>query len=288
MASRAGRAYTVGPALSDALRSCRSLHERGIRSTVCFWNRDGAEPAETARRYVDTIDAVGDESLDAVVSLKAPALHFSSVLVQSLLDQARDRHVALRFDSLGPETADATFDLLRLLASEASGVSCTIPGRWKRSLEDADRALGLGLGVRVVKGQWADVDDPRRDLRAGFLSVIDRIAGRARLAAVATHDAGLARTALRRLRAAGTPCELELLFGLPFRDAIAVAQEEGLPVRVYLPYGHGSLPYAMRQVRQQPAFAWRIFRDLIGPRRRLPAFEATPAGSNPRQHLSRS
>lgn len=280
VAEQAGRAYIVGPELSDAIRACRALDERGIRSTIGFWNRDDADKADTARRYADTIDAVGAKPFDALVSVKAPSLGFSAVLFRSLMERARDGQVVLRFDSLGPETADPTFDLVGDLVGGPPGMGCTLPGRWRRSLDDADRAIDLGLHIRIVKGQWPDVHGPEIDPRAGFLHLIDRIAGRARRAAVATHDAGLAREALRRLRAAGTPCELELLFGLPFRDVMAVAEADGVPVRVYLPYGHGSLPYAMRQVRQNPGIAWRIIRDLVGPPRRLPDFAPTTRASN--------
>jgi proline dehydrogenase len=142
-------------------------------------------------------------------------------------------------------------------------LGCAIPGRWQRSLRDVDRVVELGAQVRVVKGQWADPEHPEIDLREGFLAVVDRLAGRARHVAVATHDAPLARAALGRLIDAGTPCELELLFGLPMRGARQVAQDLGVRTRVYVPYGASWVPYALRWVRQNPRVLWWVLADSL-------------------------
>ena len=126
------------------------------------------------------------------------------------------------------------------------------------------------MRVRVVKGQWADVVKPEVELREGFLAVVDRLAGRARHVAVATHDAWLAKEALGRLLKAKTPCELELLYGLPMGPALAAAREAGVPVRIYLPYGHGWLPYSISQVYKNPKILWWVLRDLWA--NRVPRF----------------
>lgn len=269
LAERAGRAYTVGPDLGDALQAFRSLGIRKFRGTLCYWNGHLDTPREIANRYAMSIDAVGAERLDCRVAMKAPPLQFSRDLFRDLLESAHRQGVGIQFDSLAPEAADPTFALIRELTPIHDMVGCTLPGRWRRSMADADRAVDLGLGVRVVKGQWADAPEPGIDPRVGFLAIIDRLAGRARHVAVATHDPALAHEALARLRAAHTPCELELLVGLPVRDAIDVAKAEGVPVRIYLPYGHGSPPYAMRHATRNPRIAWWILRDLCRPTRSM-------------------
>ena len=162
-----------------------------------------------------------------------------------------------------PEVADQTLSLIADALESYPKLGCTLPGRWRRSLLDADRAVKLRLNVRVVKGQWVDPDEPNLDPAAGFLAVIDRLAGQASHVAVATHDPQLAGEGLRRLLAAGTSCEVELLFGLPMRRAIRVAREAGVPVRVYVPYGHAWLPYLLSQARQHPRVVWWLFQDLL-------------------------
>jgi proline dehydrogenase len=80
---------------------------------------------------------------------------------------------------------------------------------------------------------------------------------------VATHDPPLAREALRRLHAAGTSCELELLFGLPMNAVMEVAKEQGVSVRLYVPYGEAYMPYALSQARKNPKILGWFIRDIL-------------------------
>src|SRR5207247_2008647 len=131
-------------------------------------------------------------------------------------------------------------------------IGVTLPGGWRRSLEDAELAIEHGLRVRVARGEWPDPGEPGLDAAAGCLALIDRLAGRAVHVSVATHDAELAREAVRRLAAADTPHDIELLLGLPFGPSVEVAGEAGLTVRVYVPYGYPSLRYGLRYLARNP------------------------------------
>ena len=113
----------------------------------------------------------------------------------------------------------------------------------------------------MVKGQWAG--EPDLPLHSGFLAVVDRLAGRVPAVGVATHDWRLASEAITRLRNAGTPCELELLYGLPLVRAAAVARRLETPVRIYVPYGRGWLPYALSRAFSSPRTVARLARDLV-------------------------
>lgn len=263
LAERAARSYTAGPELADGVQVCHSLVRLGMATTICFWNGEGDSPRQTADAYLAALDALAREKLNCSLSVKAPPLDFSRDLLDEILGRARQGGVIVHFDSLSPEAADQTFSLIADALERYPKLGCTLPGRWRRSLQDADRAVELRLNVRVVKGQWVDPDEPNIDPAAGFLAVIDRLAGQASHVAVATHDPLLAGEALRRLLAAGTSCEVELLFGLPMRRAIRVAREAGVPVRVYVPYGHAWLPYLLSQARQHPHVVWWLCRDLL-------------------------
>jgi proline dehydrogenase len=256
-----GRSYIVGSRLEDALQGCYRLAPTRT-ATICYWNSGEESPQQVASAYLNAIDALATENLDGYVSIKAPALWFDRPLFAQVLERGRSQGVRLHFDSLGPEAADATFAMIAEALPHHPDLGCTLPGRWRRSLDDADWAAQRSLRVRVVKGQWPDTVKPEMDFRQGFLAVIDRLAGRARHVAVATHDATLAEEALKRLLKTKTSCELELLYGLPMGPASRVAQAAGVNIRVYLPYGHGWLPYSISQVYQNPKILWWTFRDL--------------------------
>ena len=266
-AARAARSYVAGTELDDAIATGRRLAERGYAITSCYWDGEDDDRKGVADVYARTGTALAESGLDAYLSVKAPAIGYDRALAAEALG-ATGAQMRVHFDSLAPDAQTPTLDLIASLADSLPDAGCTLPGRWARSVDDADRAVELGLAVRVVKGQWAhDAGDP--DPGAGFLAVIDALAGRARHVAVATHDTDLLGQALERLAAAGTPHEAELLYGLPIRPASAVTRRAGTPVRLYVPYGSAWLPYAFAAARREPRKLWWLARDAALGRRRL-------------------
>jgi proline dehydrogenase len=270
LATRAARSYIAGPALEDALRVVSNLAGRGFATTLGFWDGEGDTPAGVAQEYLAAVDSLSQTQYDSYVSIKFPALADSQELLAEVLKKAAAGRQRIHFDSLAPEAADATWSAA-VEAAQSGGmtISCSLPGRWRRSLDDAHAAVAAGIIPRVVKGQWADPTCQETDLRRGFLRVVEQLAGRAPHVAIASHDAPLAREAVRTLRAAGTACELELLYGLPEKASLAVAEQEGVPVRFYVPYGKAYLPYCLGQAQRQPSLLWWLLRDSLLPARRL-------------------
>jgi proline dehydrogenase len=260
---RASRGYVSGETLDDALRTAGELHGRGYRATLAYWDAPGDDPAQVMAAHVRAAEQLAGRGLSGYLSIKAPSFGFDRALYRMLLERARALEVPLHFDSLGYETVDETFTLVdEHTAPPRRDVGVTLPGRWKRSAADAARSVGLGVSVRVVKGQWPDPLEPDGDMRRGFLSVVEALAGDCRLVRVATHDAELAGSAIGLLREAGTRCELELLYGLPTRQVVPIARSLDVPVRVYVPFGHGWLPYAMSNLRR-PRVLWWLCRDAV-------------------------
>ena len=177
----------------------------------------------------------------------------------------------MHFDSLEPDGVDRSLALAEEGLRLGGRIGFTLPGRWRRSRADAQRLIELAVPVRVVKGERteqglpAPVGTARRD---DFLGVVDVVAGRAPLVAVATHDAVLARSALERLRAAATPAELELLYAFPFEPALSVARELSVPVRAYVGFGYPWLPYGLRDLRQGRVLGWFVRDVALGRRAR--------------------
>ncbi len=260
---RAARSYIAGPELGDALAMARALRARGTASTIAFWDEDGAAPGDVLNACLESARALGAEGLDCYLSVKAPSVQYSAEALQQVIDICECNKTRLHFDALGFDSADPTRTLLAALLPRYANISFTLPGRWARSVEDADWAVKHGIGVRVVKGQWADPGMPERDPHKGFLEVIERLAGGTRSVAVGTHNPTLAAPALERLMKAGTPCELELLFGLPSKAVLNIAAAMGVRTRVYVPYGYGWLPYSLSQARKNPRIFWWMLKDAM-------------------------
>lgn len=276
----AGLLFIRGSRLSDAIRTSGRLRARGRSTTLGYFNADNEAPRAVADATLSAVDALAALGTGGYLSIKAPALGYDSGLIGEIVDRAARGGIGVHFDSHATEQAEPTFAAMASAlarpspagaapeagqAAPAPGWSfgCTLPGRWSRSLSDADRAVELGLRVRVVKGQWVDPSAPDIDPRAGFLAVIDRLAGRARSVAVASHDPPLAEEALRRLARTATPHELELLLGLPMQAALRMARKTNATVRVYVPFGVSWLPYALEQFQKRPGIAWWAVRDAM-------------------------
>jgi CelD/BcsL family acetyltransferase involved in cellulose biosynthesis len=269
---RVARRYIAGESLGDALRVADRLAEEGTAATIGYWDSASDSPREVTDLYLAALDDLGARGRGEYLSIKLPALEFSADLFGEVVGRGTTHGVQVHLDSLGPETVERTLaavdDALR--TAPATSLGLTLPGRWERSVRDADWACERGLPVRVVKGEWPDPAEPHRDLRAGYLAVIDRLCGRAAHVAVATHDPWLAAEALGRLRDAGTPCRLELLYGLPMDESVRQARELGVAVRVYVPYGQAFLPYAISHLGRNPRLALWLARDLARSLRREP------------------
>lgn len=262
LVDRAARSYVAGPELSDAIRFAQSIENNGLSSTLAYWNDTGEDPARVCAAHIAAIDGAADAGLKTYVSIKAPALSMSPDYTGALAGRCRARNLGLHFDSLHSEHQAGTFELIERLMPTGVTPGCTLPGRFLRSHDDAELAIAGRYRVRVVKGQWADPQhaiDPRQ----GFVSLVERLAGRAAFVAVATHDPALAEEALAKLIARGTPVELELLLGLPVHGAREVARRLQVPVRIYIPYGYAWLPYSLRAVRGNPRILFWIVQDAV-------------------------
>lgn len=259
---RASRHYVAGPGLEDAQHLSGYLAGQGYWIAQGYWDGAGDTPQGVRDLYLGALEQLARLGGDNYLSLKIPALGFDPELYEPVLAQSRRLGVGLHFDSLAPEHAGRIDRFIRERhAGALTGIGCTLPGRWRRSVADAEAACDLGLTVRVVKGQWED-PERRIDPRAGCMQLIARLAGRAPCVRVATHDMPLARAALRRLRAHDTRCELELLYGLPqVPELVALAMEMAVPVRIYVAFGHACLPYALSSLRKNPATVLKLLKE---------------------------
>jgi proline dehydrogenase len=260
VARRAARRYVPGPLLADALAVRADAHRRSLTTTLGYWDGSSDDPSAVELQATRAIEALAGEG-DAELSLKLPALGLDPARVERIATAARAASVRLHCDSHGTDTQDA---MIELACACRPPLGVTLPARWQRSPDDAERAIAGGARVRVVKGQWADGSRQAGDVRMRFLELVDQLAGRAALVAVATHDARLAELAARRLEAADTAFELQVLYGLPAREVEAVARMRNATVRLYVPYGSAYLPYALRTAWRNPRTIAHLGRDLVG------------------------
>lgn len=253
---------TTSPATPPAFNLADAVAEAGqqarwqMASTIGYFGASHECPRAVADMCLATIPQLARLDPVGTLSLRAAGLGGDESLWQEILHCAADHGVTVQLDTQSPEGVDATLALAEAGLRLHRAIGVTLPGRWLRSRADADRAVELGLRLRIVKGRRPDPQRPQFDEGVGFLGLISRIAGKTPFVSVGTHDAALARSAATRLKSAGTPCELELLLGLPRQGALLAARDLKLPVRVYVPFGAAWAPYTPGQAARRTPTSW--------------------------------
>jgi len=257
------RAYSAGPTPEDAVRTAAWLAGMGYGTIVGYMHKDNEDPRVVLRTTLASLEALAAKRLDCYVSIKAPALGMDRRRIAEIVKSGQAKGIRIHFDAMAATDVDRTFSVVEEMQALHGNLGFTLPGRWKRSTEDVERVVDLGVKVRVIKGEWADRKERERDAREGFLGIVDRLAGRVPEVGVATHNPMLARKAVRRLRAAGTPCEIEVVRGYPIHRVLPVAIQEDVPMRAYVPYGNVAFPYTWEQVLRRPRIALWVTRDVF-------------------------
>lgn len=260
---RLGRLLPAPDARSVA-RLARRLERRGIGVTTGYIPGPDAEPAAVAAKNIAAIALLASQGGAPYLSAKLPTLAFDEPAFAAIAQAASTAAMPLLFDAHALKDAEPIHGYLAALLPEQPGTGCVLPARWRRSLDDAARLRDTTARLRLVKGEWADPDWPDCDMDHAYRALVETLAGRTAPVSVATHKPELADHALRTLRAAGTPCELEQLRGLPMRRTMAIARAQGVPVRVYIPFGEGWWPYALDKALARPYLPLWMLRDLIG------------------------
>jgi proline dehydrogenase len=177
----------------------------------------------------------------------------------------------VRIDMEDSSVTSITLDLYRRLREEHDNVGAVIQACLRRSSEDLGQLLGDGLAnVRLCKGiyiepeeiAWTDADDIRHSYKALLEQLFE---GGATRVGIATHDPHLvdhAEALIERLGINESRYEFQMLLGVaePLRDRLVAS---GHRVRVYVPFGERWHPYSMRRLRENPAIAGHIVRNLF-------------------------
>ena len=254
-----------GPGPGAAARRCAALDRSGLASTTGYFQAGDDRPDRILAANAAVARLLAGRGGDVYLSVKAPPLGFDPARVRSIAEAAATAGLALLFDAHAPKDSERTLGLVSGLLGDFPGTGFALPARWRRSLADSAAFRDSSARIRIVKGEWADPEWSDADVEANYLALVERLAGRSAPVAVATHDPDLAERALAALLAAGTPCELEQLRGLPRRRTMAVARRLGVPVRIYVPFGPGWWPYALDKALARPyLLSWMIRDRLAG------------------------
>lgn len=270
----ATRKYIAGHKLEGALAISRDLQNKGFLTAVGYWSNlsEGVSRNILLENY-RALTGIAQTRFGSCLSVQFTTCKMPSDsnnrTLETFVAMGQDRGVLIQLDSLGHAIAQRMWDEVEVIVKRGGYLGGTLPSRWKRSLEDASRVRDLNLRLRLVKGKRLDPSErgggriSYSEIYQNFLKLIKCLAGRKNPVIVATHDFQLAQESLIYLQRTSTPCELELLYGVPSLNLIRWAKKIGVPVRFYIPYGKGVLPYSLSDFPRNPRLLWWFIKDAF-------------------------
>jgi proline dehydrogenase len=264
--------YIAGPELDDARRVVAELNAAGKRATVDVLGEEitlADEARVITRAYLDFLDAIDDDGLNANVSVKLTGLglEVDPALCRENLMAIAERGTFVRIDMEDSSTTDATLELYRDLTDEGyANLGVVLQATLKRTEDDA-RALA-GANVRLCKGiyieppeiSYRDFDD----IRASYVRTLELLLDGGCYVGIATHDEWLVEQGLRAIRERGLEpgaYEFQMLLGVrpELGDRLV---RGGHPLRIYVPFGRQWYEYSLRRLQENPKIAGYVAGDL--------------------------
>ena len=264
--------YIAGPEISDARRVVAALNAAGKRATVDVLGEEITRVDEAraiTRAYLDMLDAIDDDGLDANVSVKLTGLglEVDPALCRENLEAIAERGTFVRIDMEDSSTTDATLELYRDLTDDGfENLGVVLQAMLKRTEDDA-RALA-GANVRLCKGiyieppeiSYRDFDD----VRESYVRALEILFDGGCYVGIATHDEWLVEQGLRAVRERGLDLgayEFQMLLGVrpELGDRLVRA---GHPLRIYVPFGRQWYEYSLRRLQENPKIAGYVAGDL--------------------------
>ncbi len=277
--------FVAGETVATAIAAVRDLNAKGISATLDLLGESVFTEAESRtqqREYLDLLDAIHREKLDANVSLKLTAMgmdineELCIDIMRGILDKARDYGTFVRLDMESSAYTERTLKLFedRLYPNWRAQVGIVLQSYLRRTPADVERAIELQCRVRLCKGAYkepATVAFPEKeDTDKTYVQCMQRLLTAGNYPGLATHDEAIIAQAKRFVAAQKIPrdgFEFQMLYGVR-RDLQEGLVKDGYRVRVYVPFGTQWYPYLMRRLAERPAnvafITGNVLKEMFG------------------------
>ncbi|MEP7082529.1 MAG: proline dehydrogenase family protein [Chloroflexota bacterium] len=273
--------FVAGTTLDEAVRAVRTLNAGRATATLdvlgeSVHDRASADLAATA--YVEAIERIAAERLDANVSLKLTQMGLDlgvdeCLAVVAPVVEAGGRHgVFVRIDMESSDYTDRTLEVVRRLRADNHDVGPVIQSYLRRSPDDVESLAAERVRTRVCKGAYLESPEvahqDREAIGDAFVALCTRLLEADAYPGVATHDPDTIERVAAAATRLGVPAdrfEFQMLYGIR-RDLQRQLARRGYRLRIYVPYGSEWYPYFMRRLAERPANLLFVLRSVLGER----------------------
>jgi proline dehydrogenase len=270
--------YIAGDKLEDAVKIVKALNGRGMLATIDILGEE-VTAREDALRAVDdynkVLAAIDAEKLDANVSLKPTMFglkidkRFCMENIAAVCEESKRLGNFVRIDMEDTSCTDDTLDIYAELRDRYGNVGTVVQAYLRRSLNDCVRLAAARANLRLCKGIYNEPRDAaykdKAVVNANYGLLLDVLLGAGCYVGIATHDEKMVWEGLRAVHRFGLGrerYEFQMLLGVDakLRDIIAAA---GHRLRIYVPFGTSWYPYSTRRLKENPALAGSVFRNVF-------------------------
>jgi proline dehydrogenase len=280
--------FVAGESVTSAIEAVRSLNAKGITASLDLLGESTTNEQEaytSQREYLQLLDLIAREKLDANVSLKLTAMgmdisdELCVKVTREILERAKQYGSFVRLDMESSAYTQKTLDLFEqhFYPDYRANVGIVLQSYLYRTEADARRASELGARVRICKGAYkepAEVAFPEKeDVDKCYVRAMHHLMEHGNYPGIATHDEVIIAEAKRFAKEKGIASdrfEFQMLFGVR-RDLQEGLVRDGYRIRCYVPFGTQWYPYLMRRLAERPAnmafMAGNVMKEMIGGRR---------------------
>jgi proline dehydrogenase len=280
---KAVQRFMPGENVSQALSAARALQEQRMATILTQLGenvRDSGEAEAVTRHYLEVLQRVRDEKLDAAISVKLTQLGLdldaSRCLanVERLVERAKELGNFVWIDMEGSAYTDATLQSYRQVRQQHSNVGVCVQSYLYRTEKDLAELLPLAPAIRLVKGAYHEPAErayPRKkDVDENFFHLAQRlldpgVRAAGTRAGFATHDPRLIQRIEEAVQALGISkdsIEFQMLYGIQRPQQLRLAQA-GYRMRVLISYGAQWFPWYMRRLAERPANLTFLLRNMF-------------------------
>ncbi|MEW9109887.1 proline dehydrogenase family protein [Cytobacillus gottheilii] len=260
--------YIAGKNITEAVEVIKSLDRKGLSVTVdCLGEfvDNEAEANATANHLVKLIETLGQESLDAEISVKLTSLglDISNDLalrnMKRILDAAEQQNIFVTIDMEDSLRCGQTLEIFTLLKLSYKDIGTVIQAYLYRTMEDMHVLNPYSPSLRLVKGAYKESPEvafsEKQAIDDNFKKIIEMHLRNGHYTAIATHDDDIieyTKQLVTKYQIPYSQFEFQLLYGVKV-DRQLELRREGYKVRLYVPFGEDWFGYYMRRMAEYPA-----------------------------------
>ena len=280
--------FVAGESVTTAIEAVRGLNAKGISASLDLLGESTTNEKEayaSQRQYLELLDLIHREKLNANVSLKLTAMGMDISddlcvkVTREILERAKQYGNFVRLDMESSAYTQKTLDLFEqhFYPDFRANVGIVLQSYLYRTEADVTRANELGARVRICKGAYkepAEVAFPEKaDVDRNYVTAMHQLMEHGNYPGLATHDEVIISDARRFAKEKGIASdrfEFQMLYGVR-RDLQENLVRDGYRMRCYVPFGTQWYPYLMRRLAERPAnmafMTGNVVKEWLGGRR---------------------